>query len=91
MAHMLIHHRVADYDAWKPVFDEHEATRRSSGGGDYMLFRSVDDPGEVVIVFEWDSVDNARAFSESDVLREAMQRAGVMGPPTVVYMEQDGS
>ena len=89
MPHMMIHHQVADYDAWKPIFDEYDATRRARGGGDYMLFRGADNPNEVVIVFEWDSVENARAFSESDVLREAMQQAGVTGPPTVVYMEQD--
>ena len=91
MAHMMIHHQVADYAAWKVAFDEHDATRREYGGGDYMLFNSVDNPNEVVVVFEWDSMDNARAFSESAELREAMQQAGVTGPPTVVYMEQDMS
>jgi heme-degrading monooxygenase HmoA len=88
MAHLLVHHQVGDFDTWKAAFDQHDATRRASGGGNYMLFRSADDPNEVVVVFEWDSVENARAFSTSDDLREAMQRAGVAGPPTIVYMDQ---
>jgi heme-degrading monooxygenase HmoA len=88
MAYLLVHHQVADYDAWKPVFDEHDATRRASGGGDHMLFRSADNPNEITIMFEWDSVENAQAFSSSDELREAMQRAGVTGPPTIVFMDR---
>lgn len=88
MAYLLIHHQVADYNAWKPAFDEHDGTRREYGGGNYMLFRGADDPNEVVVVMEWDSVDNAKAFSSSDDLREAMQKAGVAGPPTVVFMDQ---
>lgn len=30
MPHLLIRHKVQDYDAWKPAFDEHGAFRISS-------------------------------------------------------------
>ena len=31
MITLVVHHRVRDYDVWKPVFDEHEGVRVSHG------------------------------------------------------------
>jgi hypothetical protein len=31
MPYLLISHKVEDYAKWKPVFDEHGATRKASG------------------------------------------------------------
>ena len=89
MAHLMIHHQVVNFDAWKPVFDAFEPNRHAMGGGPYKLFRSVDDSNEVVVVMEWDDIENARAFAQSEDLRAAMQEAGVLGPPTIVFMEQE--
>ena len=88
MAYLLIRHRVQDYAKWKPVFDEHEATRRANGGGGYQLLRSADDPNELLILFQWDDLGKARQFVQSDELREAMQRAGVAGPPDIGFLEE---
>jgi hypothetical protein len=37
MAHVLVHHKVEDYDKWKAVFDEHSGARAQNGskGGKY--------------------------------------------------------
>jgi heme-degrading monooxygenase HmoA len=87
MAHFIVHHQVADFDRWKPVFDEHASMRKAAGcQGGYVL-RSADDPNEVTIVFDWDNMDNAQAFASSENLREAMQRAGVQGRPDVTFMQ----
>ena len=42
MASMFIKHRVADFDAWKPIFDEHEATRVREGTSGHSLHRDVE-------------------------------------------------
>lgn len=52
MAHLLVRHKVQDYAAWKLVFDEHNATRKSSGSKGGHLFRNANDPNELVILFE---------------------------------------
>jgi len=31
MPYMLVRHKVEDYENWKPVFEEHDDTRRESG------------------------------------------------------------
>ena len=41
---VAVHHRVRDYDAWKPVFDEHEGVRRSHGQIEHRLYRAWGDP-----------------------------------------------
>jgi heme-degrading monooxygenase HmoA len=90
MPYIMIRHRVKDYATWKPVFDEHGATRKAKGSKGGHLFRSTDDPNEVVIVFEWDDMAKARQFLQSEDLREAMQQAGVSDQPSVYYLEEVG-
>ena len=51
------------------------------------LLRSTDDPNEVVIFFEWDTMENARRFTGSPDLKEAMERAGVVDQPDVYFLE----
>jgi len=50
--------------------------------------RNAEDPNELVILLEWDSVENARRFANADDLREAMQRAGVADQPDVYFLEE---
>lgn len=88
MPYGLVRHRVEDYERWKPVFDEHGSTREGSGSRGGYLFRNVDDPNEVVVLLEWDNLDNLRRFAESDDLRQAMQRAGVSDRPDIYYLEE---
>jgi hypothetical protein len=60
MAFFLTRLNVGDYDAWKPMFDEDGPGARRSAKG-HRIFRSVDDPGVVFILVEFDSSDDAKA------------------------------
>jgi heme-degrading monooxygenase HmoA len=88
MPYLLVRHKVEDFARWKPIFDEHGATRKAAGSRGGRLFRSVEDPDELVIVFEWDDVEKARQFAQSEDLRQAMQRAGVADRPDVYFLEE---
>ena len=88
MAHLLVRNKVQDYAAWKAVFDEHDGMRRANGGGNYQLFRSANDPNDITILAEWDSIENAQRFAASTDLREAMMKAGVVGQPDVVFLNK---
>lgn len=39
----------------------------------------ADDPNSVALLMEWDSLDDAQKFAQSQELREAMQQSGVIG------------
>src|SRR4051794_36817085 len=77
MPYLLVRHKVEDYERWKPGFEEHGATRKESGSKGVRLFRNADDPNQTVIITEWDDLEKARQFAQSEDLRETMQRLGV--------------
>jgi heme-degrading monooxygenase HmoA len=87
MPYILVRHKVADYPKWKPAFDEHSATRQANGSRGGQLFRNANDPNELVILFEWDDLERARQFAQSEDLRQAMQRAGVADQPDIYFLE----
>jgi heme-degrading monooxygenase HmoA len=87
MPSLLIRHKVQDYETWESVFDEHEATRRAKGARGGRHFRSATDPNEVLLLLEWDDLERARLFADSDDLHEAMMRAGVTDRPDIWLLE----
>ena len=87
MSHFIVRHKVEDYAKWKTVFDEHGATRQAGGGQGGLLFRNADNPNELIVLWDWDSLDNARKFAASPDLRETMQRAGVADHPDIYFLE----
>ena len=88
MVILVVHHRVADYDAWKAVFDEHEPVRRSHGEIEHRVYRDLKDPNRVVVHNDFPSADAAQGFLEDPSLREVMSRAGVEGEPGVSFIER---
>ncbi len=87
MAHILVHHKVEDYKKWRPFFDDHSSFRSKNGSIGERIFRSANNPNEIFILFEWDSIENAKKFSQSDNLKEIMQKAGVLGMPDFNFIE----
>lgn len=46
------------------------------------------DPNDVIVVNTWPSIDAAKAFVAQDDLKEAMKKAGVAGPPEIVFANE---
>jgi hypothetical protein len=86
MAMMFIHHRVQNYDAWRPVYDAHEPARTSAGLTIGRVFRSTDEPDDLVILFDMADRKKAEAFAASEDLKTAMQRSGVQGRPNIQFI-----
>jgi heme-degrading monooxygenase HmoA len=85
---MFIRHSVQDYEAWKSVFDSVSDLRRRNGGKSYQILRQENGSNSLVLLFEWDNLDNARKYAASPELKEAMQRAGVTGKPEILFLEE---
>jgi hypothetical protein len=90
MATMIVKLRVADFEHWKSVFDSMEKTRLEYGWTGDTIHRDAADPNIVVIVNRFGSLDGARRYGGSEVLRAAMTRAGVVGPPEIQLLEDVG-
>ncbi|MBS1911212.1 MAG: antibiotic biosynthesis monooxygenase [Bacteroidetes bacterium] len=87
MPYILVRHTVEDYDKWKAIFDEDAPNREAGGSLGGQLMRTAGNPNEVTVLFKWESLEKAHAFAQSDTLRDAMARAGVVGKPDVSFIE----
>jgi heme-degrading monooxygenase HmoA len=76
MVYVLAQLKLESFQRWKAVFDQRAAIRKEAGSKEARLFRNSNDDTEVVILFEWDTIENARKYMESDVLREALKKVG---------------
>jgi Antibiotic biosynthesis monooxygenase len=81
-----------DFDAWKERFEAGAETRRAVGCRGVRRFVNVNDPEEIVVIFDVDSHENARKLVEAKAeenpkLRE--QRTDGGGPKLdIVYVEE---
>ena len=87
MQYVLIIHEVADYPAWKAVFDDAAGIRREAGERSYQVLKYHDDPNKIVHFSAWTSIDDARRFFESPKLVKIRADAGVRSPD-FIYLDQ---
>lgn len=64
MAFILTRIDVGDYDRWKPMFDQDTPGTRSAAKG-HRILRNVDKPGEVFVIVEFDTAEQAKAAGRS--------------------------
>ena len=82
MAHIFLQHDVADYDAWRPVFDADKPGREAAGATDVAVLRDADNPNSVWVVVEADPSIVEPMMSDPE-RGAAMQAGGVLGPPQI--------
>jgi hypothetical protein len=87
MAFILTRIKVGDYDAWKPQFDQDVPRARAAAKG-WRVFRSVDDPGEVFVLVEFESADEAREGRERLLGSGVLDRFSDKTGPTLVEVAE---
>jgi heme-degrading monooxygenase HmoA len=88
MSALLVRLKVADYSAWKPVFDDQSDARRANGSLGGRVFRNDDDPNEILALLDWDDLERARLFAKSDEMRHALVQSGVVDQPDVWFLDE---
>lgn len=86
--YMLVRHKVKDFSAWKPFYEDNLSQRKEYGITEKYLTHGDNDPNEVVVLFEADDLGRAKEFAESTQLREVMQKAGVIGKPDILFLHE---
>ncbi len=87
MQYVLIIHEVANYPAWKAIFDDAAKLRRDAGEIAYQVLKFDRTPNRIVHFSQWRSLDAAREFFESDRLVEIRALAGVTAPE-FIYLDE---
>ena len=86
MIQVLVHHEVADYQNWRAVFDAALDFRHTGGECACRVFRRAGNPNDLTLLFEWEDLDRARGYMNSEELRNKMKQAGVVGVPKIHYL-----
>ena len=87
MPHVLIIHEVADYPAWKLVFDKAAGIRRDAGERAYQVLKYETEAKRIVHFSKWTSLDAAKRFFESPELVKIRVEAGVKSPE-FIYLDE---
>jgi quinol monooxygenase YgiN len=87
LPYVLIIHEVADYHAWKKIFDSASKIRKDAGEISYQVLKYQHNPNQIVHFSAWTSLSNAKQFFESPELIRIRAEAGVKSPD-FIYLEQ---
>ncbi len=68
MPTIFFQHRVADYDAWRPSYDEDVERRSAAGLSEIGVFRKAGDENLVLLVWGAESVEGFQAMLTSEGL-----------------------
>ena len=88
MIRMFVRHRVANYTAWRREYDAFEAHRPSFGVTGQAVYQDAGDPEMVTVTHDLPSLDAAKSLASSDLLKQAMTKAGVVGAPDIWFTSQ---
>ena len=88
MVGVFVRHTVADYERWRQEYDSFGEERRPLGVRGEAVFQSLDDPKDVTVWHDFDSLEEAQAFASSQPLLQAMGRAGVEGEPEIWFVTE---
>jgi hypothetical protein len=88
MIRVFVRHDVKDYETWRKAYNAFDAERTRLGVKAQAVFQSVDDPSDITVWHDVDSIEAARAFVGSARLREVMKDAGVVGTPLIWFTQK---
>lgn len=81
---VIVTHKVKDFDAWKTVFDAHQAARKDAGILGHGLMRDASNDKIVTLWLPATDEAKLKAFLASKELKDRMKEAGVQGKPETV-------
>lgn len=85
MTTLFVRHDVADYGAWRALYDAFDAQRTAMGVTGDSVYRAADDPNNITVTHDFASLEAAQTFAASPELKDVMGRAGVVGAPDIWF------
>jgi hypothetical protein len=80
---LTLHFKVKDFNAWQTTYNGNEKNRTSAGITKSKVFRSIDDPNDVLILQDVADVSKARTWYSSSEMKSVMEKSGVVGSPSI--------
>ncbi len=82
---LTVHFKVKDFSAWRTSYNGNEKNRISAGITNGRVFRSADDPNDVVLLQDVADVLKARTWLGSPEMKTMMEKSGVLGSPSIRF------
>jgi hypothetical protein len=82
---LTLHFKVKDFGAWRQTYNSDEKGRSAAGITNGQVFRSADDPNDVVILQDVADESKARSWLGSESVKAAMQNGGVIGTASIRF------
>ena len=83
MVTLFVRHHVSDYAKWRAVYNDFAVVQKKLGVIAESVYRADDAPNDVTVTHDFASVAEAKAFTQSAEMKEAIGKAGVVGAPTL--------
>lgn len=83
---MLVTHKVANFQKWLAAFEAHDSFKLAYGIHNYVVGRGFQDSNIVFVATRVDDMEKAKAFAKSADLKQAMQKSGVVGAPSISFL-----
>jgi len=84
---VIMNFKVEDYEKWLKDFDEGETLRSDAGLIDVIVARNIDHPLKIQVILDIKDLKKAKALMTSEILKERMKNAGVIGKAHVEYYD----
>jgi hypothetical protein len=82
---VMIHLKVKDYATWRTSYNGHEKDRASAGITNGKVFRSAENPNDLVILQDVADVSKARTWLGSNEMKSVTEKSGVVGSPSIRF------
>lgn len=82
-----VRHKVENYNTWKEVYDGLSELKMRYGWKRYRIFQVAGDRNDLLVMDEFESVEQARSFLESKDLKNALRLGGVVGAPEATLLQ----
>ncbi len=82
---VTVHFKVQDFNAWRTVYNAHEKSRAAAGITNGKVFRSADDPNDIVVLQDVADIAKARSWLGSEDMKAEFQKSGVIGSPSIRF------
>lgn len=88
---VMAHVAIEEFDRFWSVFRTRGAEMRARyGSRGSSVFKNRENPGEVVVLFDWDR-PALEAFLADPAVRETMKSGGALGAPRFTFLEEAGA
>ena len=85
MTTLFVRHTVANYKAWRKVYDDFAPVQKAKGVTAQAVYQAADNPNDITVTHDFATDEAAHTFVNSEELKSAMQNAGVVGAPTIWF------